>query len=331
LLAAQETPPPNIDNCTCNKGSKPLPELRFATLPESGPAKADVCSLAPESRRDKWVAYGVRNRLNRPISVTWIDASLFFGHFHGGGQLADYTGAGTLRSAEEVKDDKSNVLLETSSHTLTSAWVIQDKARVDSRETWLCNENDHRISIMALRTSAKNATLAKDSPPPTKDETKYSLMLATGENMIVSTPLRPWLDSLKLPSGWTRESSVSLKALGIAQPWSYRRTAITAAIGITAGGLAQASGGPKWSTGAGAGVGLLFDVDAQLIRHMRERGVLRRWLGPADGNKYAVLRNGSGQDTIAFSQTEKGVPPTGKILLFERGSSVFAGTELTVP
>lgn len=330
LLAGQDTVAPHIDNCTCNKGAKPLPELRFTTLPENGSAKADVCSLAPESRKEKWVAYGVRNRLQRPISVTWKDALLFFGHFHGD-QLADYSGAGNLRSAEEVNDDKSTVLIETSSHTLSSAWVIKEKAHDDSSETWLCDKSDHRATVMALRASTNDATLAIAPLATTNVGTRYSLMLAPGENMAVSTSLDTWLDNLKLPRGWTREDSVSLKTLGIAQPWSYRRTAITGAIGITAGAVAQASGGPKWSTATGAAVGLLFDLNVQVIRRMRERGVLRRWLGPTEGGKYAVLRNGSGQDEIALAPAEKSVQATGKVLLFERGSSVFVGTELTVP
>ena len=156
-------------------------------------------------------------------------------------------------------------------------------------------------------------------------------MLGTGETMVVSSSLRQWFESLAVPGGWTKDDSVSFKALGVAQPWSYKRTAVAGALGITAGALTQASGGPKWSTAMGAGVGLLFDANAQLIRHMRERGMLRRWLGPTTGNRYSILRNGSGLDSIAISKTEKTVSASGKILLFERGSSTILGTEITVP
>jgi hypothetical protein len=330
LVRAQETQPPHIDNCTCNKTHMSVPELRFNTLPESGSAKADVCSLAPESRRDKWVLHGVTNRMNRAISVNWKDASLLFGYFSNNG-LSSHAGAGILRSGEEIKDDKSTVLLETNPQTLASTWIIEKRAHDDSREVWVCDKNDHRISAMALGATANLTSFADLPNTSTGDQIRYSLMLATGESMVVSSSLHAWVDSLKLPAGWTREDSVSVQKLGVAQPWSYRRTIVMTAIGITAGALAQASGGPKWSTAAGAGFALSFDASAQFIRRIKERRVLREWMGPAEGNNYAVLRNNSGQSLISLSQEKGRAQGSGNVLLFKAGDAVFVGTELTVP
>lgn len=144
--------------------------------------------------------------------------------------------------------------------------------------------------------------------------------------VVLSSELAPAFQSASLPAGLVLAQNVKLEVLTPRPAWPNKLTLLYYGLGVSAGLIAYGSGGPKWSIGIGAGVG----VGSQfLLDHLKRRSVTRsfkKWLGKTPSGLYTTVTNVARTDALLSVAGGRSSNSTGRVLLVERDSPSVIGS-----